>query len=868
MAHISSKKSDSPKHEAALTLASLGAVMTTSAGGLLVAASSYSGWSGQAMVVLGMAFLLGGLSLVLLSTRGWWPTRSNSQVEEPPPSKRLPGFIKWLSVIALGVVIGGAGVPQILSRWPGARATPAPSTSAVQETPASTVQATTEPTLAATAPPTAEPTSPPTATIPPTVVPTPVPMALSWTFDTTSAVSSGPVIGDGVVVIGDSHGFVFGIDAENSSIAWQASLDDGPVSGLSTIGDSLVVFDDGIIQGWDAKTGRRRWQYGSGNVRIDEISGSAPNILGVMNADSVVGLDLVTGKPVWRVDAKEWSAYPVTSATTVYFTVRTGGQESTPEYELHAVDAATGRERWFRRFSEGSPELLGTDTDLLFLRGPDGVLEAIDHESGQSLWSLASNEWQGPAVAGDGVVALWAAGNTLQILDRSTGDARWNFPLQDHSRTHSRHAIANDVIFVGAFVSTDESGNVYAIDISEAAVLWHAKTAKSISSDIVVAGDLVYAGANDGSLYAYALDSGDVERLVTPGSIQSPPRIIDGAVYTTTREFAWRIDATTGVEHWKLPIGSEDSHIEPGDDGRVYVGTDDHVYAVEATSGAIQWQFLTASPVRDIVVGSNGKVYATDHVYLYEFDAATGTLGWRRGSSVNSRDSIVFLHDALFLNTRSAIEKLSLRNGIAQWTYRAEDAVIHDFMVLTDIIIVRSGAGVFALDIDNGNRIWSYSVPSSWYSPGREFVADGGTIYAAGSDGLHAINAVTGNGLWSQWDERDTFKPLIKGDVLFTATVDPELQTTRVYGLNTRNRIEQWTVEFPGRATMLAESETMLILETYTEDSYYTHWIRKSDGVIVSSIMASSYFPPVTTGDRTVFSRRGGAIVSYDQQRS
>jgi outer membrane protein assembly factor BamB len=214
---------------------------------------------------------------------------------------------------------------------------------------------------------------------------------------------------------------------------------------------------------------------------------------------------------------------------------------------------------------------------------------------------------------------------------------------------------------------------------------WEAQTGDPIQGSPVLAGDSLYLASLDKKVYAFQADNG--KRRWT--------RETGGAIYAT-------------------PLIDGDS---------LYVGsTDGFLYALDAKNGRVRWKFDTGSPLFATPTVSGGIVCIGGYKKIYGMDARSGTLRWTQeaGSFFQSRaaasDGVFYLGG--WDNTLYALEASS---GKVKWSVK----------------IGRSNGG-------RGNLMFYFSPAIT--SP---TIADG-RLYICTNDGvLHALNAQTGQEVWT-----------------------------------------------------------------------------------------------------------------------
>ena len=260
-----------------------------------------------------------------------------------------------------------------------------------------------------------------------------------------------------------------------------------------------------------------------------------------------------------------------------------------------------------------------------------------------------------PAVAG-GVVYVGSSDGILYAVDLESGTLKWKFPTG--SRVASSPAVDGGVVL---FPSYD--GNFYAVDTATGKKKWSFKTAGErrfagkhlhgsmpmaemmpdpfdfyLSSPTVLNG-VVYFGSGDGNVYALEEASGTLKwKFQTGDVVHASPAIADGALFIGSWDsYFYALDAATGNEKWRFKTGEDPNiHNQVGiqssaavNDGVVYFGCrDSNLYALDAVSGQKKWAFNNKG---SWVIGSpavkDGKVYfaTSDTSTLYAVDANSGS---------------------------------------------------------------------------------------------------------------------------------------------------------------------------------------------------------------------------------------------------
>jgi eukaryotic-like serine/threonine-protein kinase len=331
---------------------------------------------------------------------------------------------------------------------------------------------------------------------------------VQWRFRTGGAVHGSPTVSGGSVYVGSSDGRLYALDTTTGAVRWSRELGSPVDSTPAVVGD--VVYAQS-------------------------------------HAGRVVALRSATGATVWTRQLGPTLPFPwghesgdfyTSSPTPAGGMILIGGGDGA----LHALDAATGRERW-RMTTQGrvrsTPAVHG---DRVFVGSFDGDVYAAELATGKAVWryataghALRSGDFgydrrsvqSSPGVA-DGLVAVGGRDGILYGIDETTGALRWRY---DYKLVWP---IGSPAMDNGRVYATNSDGRcVQAVDAKTGAELWRAPTLTNLFGSASISGDVVYAGDWAGRLYAIDKNTGhELWRFAAEGSrILSTPAIADDRLY-------------------------------------------------------------------------------------------------------------------------------------------------------------------------------------------------------------------------------------------------------------------------------------------------------------------------------------------------
>jgi eukaryotic-like serine/threonine-protein kinase len=278
-------------------------------------------------------------------------------------------------------------------------------------------------------------------------------------------------------------------------------------------------------------------------------------------------------------------------------------------------------------------------------------------------------------------------------------------------------------------------------------IKWQFHTRGQILSSPTVAGDTLYVGGGDHSLYALDLAAGTLKwKFKTDSRITSSPAVSNGLVYFGSYDGNfYAVDASTGQLKWKFKTGGE----------RRFAAK--HLHGAEPAAETMPdpFDFYLSSPV----VWKGGVYFGSGDTNIYALDAATGSLKWKFKTSDVVHASPAISDGTLFVGSwDSYFYAVDAASGKEKWRFKTgEDEVIHNQVGIQSSAAVADGIVYFgcrdskfyAVDATTGKERWSYSNKGSWVitSPA---VADGKVYFATSDTGLfYGLDAKSGAGLFS-----------------------------------------------------------------------------------------------------------------------
>jgi len=310
---------------------------------------------------------------------------------------------------------------------------------------------------------------------------------LVWSFEAGGAVTSSPVVVDGLVYFGSDDQKIRCVRLSDGEEVWAHETED-MIEAPPMVHDGVVYCgsSDFYLYALDAKTGERKWRYETD----DKILGGAAAVPGPDGATHIV-----------------FGSY---------------------DTNLYCLDAKSGGLVWkysTSNYLNGTPGIW--DGKAVF-GGCDAILHVVDLASGEVERQVelgADCQVAGSVALADGVAYFGHYGNAFVAVDLSTGDPRWVYPSRSHP-FYSSPAITSDRLVFGG-----HDKHVHCVRRDTGERIWTFPTRRKIDASPVVCGDKVVVGSGDGIIYVLRLSDGELVWSYEVGrSIVSSPAVVNGHI--------------------------------------------------------------------------------------------------------------------------------------------------------------------------------------------------------------------------------------------------------------------------------------------------------------------------------------------------
>src|SRR6266702_2911039 len=416
------------------------------------------------------------------------------------------------------------------------------------------------------------------------------------TSNTSNDDSVNTTIVNGVAYVGAANGAVYALRSGNGSLLWRHKINPG--AGAAPLVDSGTVYitagmsdvGPGYLYALRASDGVQLWRYSTINAVSNLV---VANGVAYVTSNDVVSqngslgaLRASDGTQLWHDTTRGSSYNSLVVDNRVVYTSASGDNGPGTVYALRASD---GIQLWhYQTTTFTSVPMVVNGIAYLF---SDQGLSALQASNGRLLWRAAVEGNSGlPPQVINGVLYLITTkisyegtatptsqvsilpqvgtmGNLLQSVLRmapvkqtlplkggvssvyavriSDGAVLWHYTMSKENGNNWANwlSIENGTVYAGTYVDQDKS-YIYALRSSDGSVLWRQGMHRGMSANAFVASGVIYIASfiNDGSLNqgsgaVYALRASDGSQLWSHPMywvVYNPPMLVGATIYIST----------------------------------------------------------------------------------------------------------------------------------------------------------------------------------------------------------------------------------------------------------------------------------------------------------------------------------------------
>jgi len=277
---------------------------------------------------------------------------------------------------------------------------------------------------------------------------------------------------------------------------------------------------------------------------------------------------------------------------------------------LHAIDLATGKERWTYHSDDGFETSPLVMNGRVYVGDLSGIFHAVSVADGKKLWTFdAENTIHSSANAVDGNIVFGTDGADIFCLD-SEGRKIWQAKAGD--RVNGAPAAAGGLVFVSGC-----DAQLRALTVGAGEEKFAADIGALAPGSPAVLDDRIIIGTDQGRVVCMPRDGGksiwEFDDIGEHAMVYGSPAVADGIVIVGARDRnVHALDLANGKPLWSFPTRGDVDASPLISSGRVYVASrDKHLYVLDLKTGAQLWSFNAARPISaGPVIGSGVLVIA------------------------------------------------------------------------------------------------------------------------------------------------------------------------------------------------------------------------------------------------------------------
>ena len=259
--------------------------------------------------------------------------------------------------------------------------------------------------------------------------------------------------------------------------------------------------------------------------------------------------------------------------------------------------------------------------DYVYFISSEGILKAIDIETGEEEWDLdlEAKTNSSPIVHSNRLYVGTEDG--IKAVNINSHKIIWDY---DCGNVESTPFFEDDVIYVGS-----DNGHLYGFDKEDGDVVFNKKLDGELKSSPIVVDDSVYIGSTNGKIYSIGTDEHKNWDFTTGDEILSSPGYVnDTVIFGSNDGTFYCLNVSDGSLNWKVDLNNKviSSPTVDEHDYSVYVGSDEgNLTCIDTRDGTVKWSHSTGSPVQSTAALKDNLVaFGSNNGCLYVLNKYTG----------------------------------------------------------------------------------------------------------------------------------------------------------------------------------------------------------------------------------------------------
>jgi len=259
--------------------------------------------------------------------------------------------------------------------------------------------------------------------------------------------------------------------------------------------------------------------------------------------------------------------------------------------------------------------------DYVYLVSGDGILKAIDMQTGEEEWDLDLKAKTNSSPIINSNILFVGTDEGLKAINISSHEIIWDY---DCGNVVSTPFLYEDVVYFGS-----NDGHLYGLDKEEGDEILNEKLDGELKSSPIVVDDSIYIGSTNGKLYSVGTDKQKNWEFTTGDEILSSPSYVNESVIFGSNDGSiYSLDESNGDLNWKVDLNNKviSSPTVDEHDNSIYVGSDEgNLTCLDFRDGTVKWSYHTGGPVQSTAALKNNLLaFGSSNGYLYVLNKYTG----------------------------------------------------------------------------------------------------------------------------------------------------------------------------------------------------------------------------------------------------
>jgi len=380
----------------------------------------------------------------------------------------------------------------------------------------------------------------------------------------------------------------------------------------------------------------------------------------------------------------------------------------------------------------------------------DSTINVTSHEHMEAVTDPQLNAWYDSQGNEIGDKCAWNFG--VLTLDNNAANVQWNshFYLvqQEWSNAISGCALSysvpqpSGVVYAGA-----NDGSVFALNTNNGTLLWHYKTGGAVISSPIVVHNTVFVGSKDHFVYAFNASTGALLwRTRTGNAVYSSPQVVNGTLFVGSVDgFFYALNSSTGAVRWRFNAGGSISTTPAIANNVAYLSSSNGLlFALNTSRGSVLWRSLVRGSVFSSPTVVNNIVYVGgSNGFVYAFNDGNGRLIWHFSAGRAMWQTATVANNIVYIGSSNGFfYALDALKGTQKWRYHTNGSIGSQATVDNGVVYVGSyDHNLYALNATNGGLIWRYQTGGHILSTAA--IASGVIYFGSDDHNLYALNETT-----------------------------------------------------------------------------------------------------------------------------